>query len=121
MSSFSSPPDPVAYRFQVWELVRKVPAGQVTTYGQIAHLIAPPPGVEPDNYRSLGPRWVGGAMSACPSDVPWQRVVNSEGKVSLRGGGLTEQRELLETEGVVFDDRGRIDLKKFGWIGPDQA
>jgi methylated-DNA-protein-cysteine methyltransferase related protein len=119
MTPFSSPPDPIAYRFLVWEMVRKIPAGQVATYGQIARLIPLPPGVDPDSYRSLGPRWVGGAMASCPADVPWQRVVNSEGKISLRGGGENKQRELLEEEGVHFDDRERIDLKIYTWPGPD--
>jgi methylated-DNA-protein-cysteine methyltransferase-like protein len=58
-------------------------------------------------------------MAACPADVPWQRVINSQGKVSLRqGGGGERQRELLESEGVAFNDKDRIDLKVFLWDGP---
>ena len=80
---------------------------------------APPYGVSLADYRPWGARWVGAAMAACPQDVPWQRVVNSQGKISLPGeGGQIEQRLLLEQEGVVFDERGRIDLKRFGWEGP---
>jgi methylated-DNA-protein-cysteine methyltransferase-like protein len=64
---------------------------------------------------------VGGAMAACPADVPWQRVINSQGKVSLRkGGGGEEQRRLLEAEGVLFDEKERVDLSEFAWEGPSQ-
>ena len=64
---------------------------------------------------------VGGAMAACPADVPWQRVINSQGKVSLRqGGGGEAQREILENEGVPFNDKDRIDLKVYLWVGPPQ-
>ena len=62
---------------------------------------------------------VGGAMAASPADVPWQRVINSQGKISLRqGGGGETQRELLEVEGVVFDNKDRVDLKVYLWDGP---
>jgi methylated-DNA-protein-cysteine methyltransferase-like protein len=57
-------------------------------------------------------------MAACPKDVPWQRVLNSKGEISLRAGAA-EQRRLLEAEGVVFDDKGRVDLARFGWQGPE--
>jgi methylated-DNA-protein-cysteine methyltransferase-like protein len=67
---------------------------------------------------------VGYALAALKSDsdVPWQRVLNSQGKISLRSDGIEDefQRHLLETEGVVFDQNGRIDLGKFQWISPDQ-
>ena len=57
-------------------------------------------------------------MAACPDDVPWQRVINAQGKVSpRRAGGEVLQRHLLEAEGVVFDERERVDLKKYGWTG----
>jgi methylated-DNA-protein-cysteine methyltransferase-like protein len=70
------------------------------------------------DYRAFGARWVGGAMAACPEGVPWQRVINAQGKISLRGGSETRQRELLESEGVIFDSRDRVDLQRFGWTGP---
>jgi methylated-DNA-protein-cysteine methyltransferase related protein len=60
-------------------------------------------------------------MAACPDDVPWQRVINSKGEISERPGAQ-KQKELLLEEGVVFNDKGRIDLKKYGWKGPgDEA
>lgn len=111
---FTSPPNPQAYYAQVWDLARQVPPGKVATYGQIALLLPPPPGVDFETYRAFGPRWVGGAMAACPEDVPWQRVINAKGEISPRPGA-GRQRELLEGEGVTFNEKGRIDLKKFGW------
>ena len=120
MSPFASPPDPIIFKNQVWEIVRQVPPGKVTTYGQIAGLIPPPGGMDPKSYLAFGPRWVGGAMAACPPDVPWQRVINSQGKISPRPGA-EEQRALLEAEGVEFDERGQVDLKKYKWERPDPA
>ena len=118
MPSFSSPPDPMDYKIKVWEMVRQVPEGKVATYGQIAALVGAPQGISEQDYRAFGPRWVGGAMAACPDDVPWQRIINAQGKISLRGGSEDRQRELLEAEGVTFDERARVDLKRYGWKGP---
>jgi methylated-DNA-protein-cysteine methyltransferase-like protein len=115
---YTSPPDQQAYYEQVWDLVRQVPYGKVVTYGQIAQMIDPPVGVELQEYKVLGPRWVGGAMAACPDDVPWQRVINSQGKISQRSNA-TRQRQLLEEEGIAFV-RDKIDLKVYLWRGPGQ-
>jgi methylated-DNA-protein-cysteine methyltransferase-like protein len=117
MPGFSSPPNPQAYYAQVWDLVRLIPYGRVATYGQIAKMLPPPMGVEIEAYAAFAPRWVGGAMAACPDDVPWQRVINSQGKISPRPGGADRQRLLLEGEGVQFDAKDRVDLKKYGWSG----
>jgi methylated-DNA-protein-cysteine methyltransferase-like protein len=118
---FTSPPKREEFNQKVWALVRQIPPGKVSTYGQIAALLAPTSGMDPKSFQAFGARWVGGAMAACPQDVPWQRVINSQGKVSLRpGGGGVHQRELLEAEGVVFDERGRVDLKKFAWSGQSE-
>jgi methylated-DNA-protein-cysteine methyltransferase-like protein len=116
---FTSPPERDFFNAQVWELVQQIPVGRVSTYGQIAALIPPPAGMSEQDYKAWGARWVGGAMAACPEGVPWQRVINSQGKISLRpGGGSQRQRELLEAEGIVFDERERVDMKRFGWSGP---
>jgi methylated-DNA-protein-cysteine methyltransferase related protein len=114
--SFSAPPNPKAYNDRVYEVCRAIPSGRVMTYGRIAQLIPPPAGVAPDTYLKLSPRWVGSAMAACPDDVPWQRVINGQGKVSQRPGmGVLVQRKLLEQEGVTFDARDRVDLETYGW------
>ena len=115
---YSSPPNQQAYYEQVWNLARKIPRGKVASYGQIALMIPPPVGVDFDTYKAFSPRWVGGAMAACPDDVPWQRVINSQGKISERPGA-ERQRTLLEEEGVVFV-KDKVDLKKYGWEGPDE-
>jgi methylated-DNA-protein-cysteine methyltransferase related protein len=86
----------------------------VATYGQIAALLPPPGAMDPKAYLAFGPRWVGGAMAACPEDVPWQRVINAQGRISPRPGAL-DQRVLLEEEGIRFDEAARIDLKKYRW------
>jgi methylated-DNA-protein-cysteine methyltransferase-like protein len=102
------------FQKDVWQIARRIPAGKVASYGQIAGLVHPPSSIAPDTYKAFAARWVGGAMAACPEDVPWQRVVNSQGKISDRPGS-ERQRQLLENEGIVFNEKGRIDLGKFGW------
>jgi methylated-DNA-protein-cysteine methyltransferase-like protein len=115
---YISPSNPQAYNEQVWELARQIPFGLVVTYGQIAQLILPPADVEPDLYKAFSPRWVGEAMAACPDNVPWQRVINAQGKISQRPGA-EKQRQLLEGEGILFI-KDKIDLKLYQWLGPGQ-
>lgn len=115
---YFSPPDRAAFNAAVWSVVRRIPAGKVCPYGKIALLLPPLPGITPRDLETLGPRWVGGAMAGCPEDVPWQRVVNAQGKISLSSPAAAEQqRIMLEAEGVEFDARGKIDLSRFGWDG----
>jgi len=119
-----NPPDPASFNKLVWEIVRQIPEGRVSSYGQIASMIPPPEGVAADQYRRLGARWVGSAMQATPSGqgVPWQRVINSQGKISLPRGsaGADEQRALLEMEGIVFDNDGRANFEDAAWEGPSE-
>ena len=91
----------------IWKAVCKIPRGHVATYGQIAEAA----GMEGQ------PRLVGYALHALPagSNVPWQRVINARGKISLGDPSARRQRRLLEAEGIVFSASGRIDLKKYGW------
>ncbi len=91
---------------RIYSLVRQIPEGKVATYGQIATLVG------------TGPRQVGYAMAALPDpDVPWHRVINSQGKVSPRSGGAGEniQRALLEVEGIRFSPGGRVSLPAVIW------
>lgn len=92
---------------RIYALVRLVPAGRVTTYGRVAR------------QAGCTARTVGFAMAALPAghDLPWQRVINSQGKVSPRaaGDGDLIQRQLLEGEGVLFDPQARVDLRRYGW------
>lgn len=114
--SYPSPPNQQAFYEKVWHLVRQVPHGMVVTYGQIAQMLSVPEGVELDEYKTFGPRWVGDAIAACPDNVPWQRVINAQGKISQRPGA-TRQRQLLEEEGIIFV-KDKIDLKMYQWQGP---
>ncbi len=119
---FVTPRSRPAFNALVWEIARQIPPGKVCSYGKIASLIPPPPGMSYKDYQAWGARWVGGAMAVCPADVPWQRVLNAQGKISLRqGGGGDEQRRLLEEEGITFDERERVDLSRYGWEGPEPA
>lgn len=116
---FTSPPGRQDFHERVWKLARMIPHGKVATYGQLALLVAPPAGIDAGGYKAYGARWVGGAMAACPDDVPWQRVINSQGKISERPGA-EEQRKLLEAEGVLFTN-DRVDLRRYGWHGPSSG
>jgi methylated-DNA-protein-cysteine methyltransferase-like protein len=98
---------------QVYQVAQRIPRGKVATYGQIARLLGQP----------RAARTVGWALHSLPQgkNVPWQRVINSRGMVSLgrdRHGAVVQQ-VLLEGEGVVFDERGRVDLDLYGWTGLD--
>ncbi len=106
-----------AFYTAVWHIVQQIPPGKVSTYGQIAAWIPAPVGVAPESYRAFRARWVGNAIAACPAGVPWQRVINAQGKISARQGAET-QRHLLEAEGVSFDAQGRVNLARYGWEGP---
>ena len=93
---------------QIYATVRRIPRGRVATYGQIAKITG-----------GCTARMVGYAMSALPPElnVPWHRVINSQGKVSVRkrGDGADDQRKMLELEGIRFDHKGRVDLSKVRW------
>lgn len=114
---YVSPPDRRLFNAKVWEIVQMIPKGKVATYGQIANLVLRSLGISDAKGKAYGPRWVGGSLAACPDGIPWQRVVNSQGKISLRGGNELTQRYLLEMEGVMFDEQDRIDLVAFRWEG----
>ncbi|NQS98487.1 MAG: MGMT family protein [candidate division Zixibacteria bacterium] len=96
---------------QVYDLVRKIPPGKVATYGQIAALLAAP----------RAARTVGYALNALRRGsvfppVPWQRVINYRGMISLPpGGGYEIQRDLLTDEGVTPDEDGVYDLNEYLW------
>ena len=94
---------------QIYTVVRRIPEGRVATYDQIARLV----------NRPRWARQVGYALAALTDDgqVPWHRVVNAQGGVSRRAeSGCEEyQRILLESEGVVFDSNGFIDLSSYQW------
>ena len=96
----------MTFRAAVYALVRRIPPGQVATYGQVAALVG----------RPRAARAVGGAMRRCPDGVPWHRVVNAQGGISRRrqGSGMLTQRIRLEQEGVRLR-RGRVPLAIRRW------
>ena len=91
----------------IYSMVGKIPLGYVTTYGQIAKAVG------------CTARTGGFAMAALPSgsDVPWQRVINAQGKISPRqdGEGNVLQRDLLQAEGLYSDQKGKINMEKHNW------
>ncbi len=97
---------------RVYNIVKHVPKGKVTTYGHIAFLAGNPNAA----------RAVGYALKAIPlelhEEIPWQRVISSKGKISIssRPHAANLQYELLKKEGIVFDSSGKTDLEKFGWL-----
>lgn len=93
-----------SFRTEVYSVVSSIPPGQVLTYGQIAYLVG----------RPQCSRMVGQAMHYAPAELnlPCHRVVNSQGRLAP---GWTEQREMLEQEGVIFKKNGCVDLNASGW------
>ena len=96
---------------EVYRVVKKCPRGKVVSYGGVAAMLGQP----------RAARAVGRALNALPdgSTVPWWRVINSRGEVSIRGvdHGVVLQRTLLEREGVTFQRNGRVSWKQYGWQG----
>jgi methylated-DNA-protein-cysteine methyltransferase related protein len=107
--SAASSPDEPNIAEQIWQVIALIPRGSVATYGQVAELAGLPGGA----------RRVGRVLSQLPrgSRIPWHRVVNASGGISLpeSSGGYARQRSRLTREGVVFNTSGRIALKRFRW------
>jgi len=90
------------------QVIKHIPKGKVATYGQIAGLAGNP-------HASRVVVWTLNSSSKT-ENLPWYRVINSKGTISLkRGAGYEEQRKLLESEGIVFNENDKIDLKEFQW------
>ena len=94
------------------DVIARVPRGKVITYGQVADLAGLPGHA----------RLVGYSLHGLPAEsrLPWHRVVNAQGLVSQRsepGPSAGLQRHLLEEEGIAFDERDRIDLRRYRWRG----
>lgn len=95
------------FRQRVFQIVDAIPRGRITTYGDVARLAGSP----------RAARQVGGILSRLPADsrLPWHRVVNRNGGISLPGDGFTRQKTALEAEGVEFGHEGNIDLTRYRW------
>ena len=108
--------DEQSYRERVYAIVREIPPGRVMTYGQLAEILG-------EGYTA---RTVGYVMHGADTEnVPWQRVINAQGKCSTAKMTLPTnlQQSILESEGVKFDASGRCDLNTFLWTptGHDKA
>jgi len=90
----------------VYRLVKKIPRGRITTYGEVAKAL---------RLRG-GARAAGHAMAACPNGrgIPWHRVVGAGGRLLIREPYASLQRKLISSEGVVIGGR-TIDMKRYGW------
>lgn len=97
------------FRQRVFHVVAAIPWGKVTTYGEVARLAG----------SARAARQVGGVLKKLPegSLLPWHRVINRHGEISLTGPDYIRQREALRAEGVAFTRQGKIDLTRYGWQG----
>ncbi len=96
-----------------YRIVRRIPRGRVATYGDVARVAGKPHGARQVGYALA-------ALRGAKHDVPWQRVLGARPRgmaaISILDPvGAAVQQQLLEREGVRFDDRGRVDLGPFGW------
>ena len=98
---------------RVYDRVREVPAGRLVTYGQVAASLGSPRAARQVGYALAGLR-----RRPEDSDVPWQRVINAQGRISHRGDHerAAVQEALLRAEGVVFDETGRTDLDALRYV-----
>ncbi|EXU76976.1 MULTISPECIES: MGMT family protein [Erwinia] len=99
---------------RIWQIVAAIPFGRVTTYGEIARLAGSP----------RAARQVGGVLKRLPrgSKLPWHRVINRQGQISLSGDDLQRQRQALLAEGIEVSAEGKIALSQYRWdINADQT
>ena len=94
---------------QAVSVIRQIPEGKVLTYGRVAVMAG-----SPGKARQVA--WLLHSMSR-KYDLPWHRVINAKGKISLpEGGGYHRQKAMLIAEGVRFSDRDAVDLKQYLWL-----
>lgn len=111
------PQDEPSFRKRVYDLVLRIPAGRVMNYGQIARVLG----------AGYDARAIGNVMFAAPpkeeygEGIPWHRVINAQGGCSTAGRTTPPdlQQRLLESEGVVFDAKGRCRIDRYLWQPPE--
>jgi len=99
--------DAGSFTRDVARAIKSIPEGRVATYGQVARIAGNP-------RASRLVVWTLRALSE-KHDLPWHRVINSQGRISLRGDGYQLQKKMLESEGVRFDDQDRVDMSLYQW------
>ncbi|WP_295895806.1 MGMT family protein [uncultured Vibrio sp.] len=95
------------FSIQIFAVIHQIPQGKVTSYGVVAKLAGYP------GYA----RQVGKVLSRLPKDtqLPWFRVLNSQGQISLKGDSLQRQAEKLKKEGIEVSESGKVKLKLYQW------
>lgn len=98
-----------SFQQRIFQILAAIPLGKVTTYGDIARLAGSP----------RAARQVGGVLKRLPagSKLPWHRVINRLGEISLTGDDLDRQRHALLNEGIEVSPEGKIALKHYRWQG----
>ena len=100
----------VTFQQRAINVIKRIPPGKVATYGQIAVMAGDPRGAR-QVVRVLH-------NFSTKENLPWHRVINRQGRISLRpGSGYEQQRAMLEDEGVSFNRNGTIDLRRYQWSG----
>lgn len=96
------------FQQRVFQIVAAIPYGKIATYGDVALMAGSP----------RASRQVGGVLRRLPkgSKLPWHRVINRKGEISLIGDDHQRQKSALQTEGVIFNKQGKIDLAVFRWL-----
>ncbi|QIQ21322.1 MGMT family protein [Zophobihabitans entericus] len=92
---------------RVYAVIAQIPKGKVATYGQIARLAGAPTYI----------RQVCFALRKMSKDtkLPYYRIINSQGKISVKNESYLNQKQKLLGEGIAFGKNDKVDLKKFGW------
>jgi methylated-DNA-protein-cysteine methyltransferase-like protein len=97
-----------SFHERVIEIIKNIPEGRVATYGQIAYFAGNPKAARQVSYILHS--------SSKKENLPWHRVINSKGGISLRfEGGYELQKKMLMNEGIIFNNNDIIDLKQFLW------
>ncbi len=95
---------------RIIDIIKNIPKGKIMTYGQIAKLAG-----NPRAARAVS--WVLHSSSK-KYNLPWHRVINSKGKISIKSKyGYERQKQLLKKEGVEFDENEKVDLEKYQYYG----
>lgn len=100
-------PEDATFSQRVFHIVAAIPAGKVTTYGEVARLAGSP----------RAARQVGGVLRRLPegSTLPWHRVINRHGQISQQGEDFQRQRQALLAEGIIFGPQSTVDFELYGW------
>lgn len=101
----------MSFTSDVIEIVQSIPCGRVTTYGQVALLAGHP----------RAARVIAGIMTRYEDGLPWHRVINRHGFISIKRLDIPKeiQKGLLENEGVVVSPDFMVDLERYGWWGSE--